>query len=204
MQVEAGYMKRWIALVILAIATSPFVAAQDASRVDLFGGFSILNGDSPAGNGRDSFFGWQASATGNIKPWFGIVADFGGQYKNYSNLVVEVPPAAYVVSADVRAYEYLFGPQFRLRARRATVFAHVLVGGVHQYAHVGFYAPGPTTSTGTMDGLAMGIGGGLDVNLARHFAVRIVQFDWMPGRIQGNWQTDAVRIGIGVVAKLGH
>jgi hypothetical protein len=193
-------MRRSIALVLFAVAGSALAVAQDSSKVDLFGGFSILNSDRPVASGRDSFFGWQGSATGNITRRLGIVADFGGQYKNYNNLVVQVTPATYPVSADVRAYEYLFGPQFRLRASRATVFAHVLAGGIHQYAAVQQF----NTGTATVDGFAMGVGGGLDISLSRRFAVRIVQFDWLPSRIQGDWQTDAIRLGFGGVVKLGH
>ena len=52
-------------------------------QVDVFGGFSFLNADSPSGVGRDSFRGWQASATGYVLPNLGLVADFAGHYKSY-------------------------------------------------------------------------------------------------------------------------
>jgi hypothetical protein len=192
-------MRRFIALATLVIAASTLAVAQNGSKLDVFGGFSVLNTDSPNSSGRDSFYGWQASATGYLKPWFGLVADFGGQYKTYN--AVPNPPGG-VTSVDVSSYEYLFGPQVDFRAKVVTLFAHFLAGGIHQNAGIAVF-PGGALDV-SANGFSMGIGGGMDVNVSRHFAIRVIQVDWLPARIQGDWATDAVRIGFGAVLRVGH
>lgn len=156
------------------------------AQVDLFGGFSFLNVDSPSGVGRDSLSGWQASATGYVLHNLGVVADFGGHYKSYS--VAGAP------NIDLSSIEYTFGPQVRFPVHRFTPFAHFLAGGLHQHSS-GFI----NTTLNSRPLLA--VGGGLDVDVAGHVAIRIIQFDWLPAHVQGTWQNDAIRLGFGIVLK---
>ena len=156
-------------------------------QVNVFGGFSFLNADSPSGVGRDSFSGWQASATGYVLPNLGLVADFGGHYKSY--------PVLGAPTIDLSSFEYLFGPQVRVRASRFSPFGHFLAGGLRQHSHGGGFIDMSENS------LLLGVGGGLDVDVTKHLAIRIVQFDWLPAHIQGTWQNDAIRVGFGVVLR---
>jgi opacity protein-like surface antigen len=71
----------------------------------------------------------------------------------------------------------------------ATVFAHALFGGINAGGHISDSA------------FAMGFGGGLDVNVNDHFAVRAVQFDWIPIQNAGAWDTNTIRFGFGIVIK---
>ncbi len=124
---------------------------------------------------RVNVAGFQASVAGNFHKNLGIVGDFGGHFKS-----------------GQRMWEYLFGPQVSLRQSRTTVFAHALFGGANPEGSPNHY-------------FAMGIGGGLDVNLGDHFGVRLVQFDWIPIRFDkdntGQWYKDQVRFGFGIVIK---
>ena len=156
--------------------------AQDYPKAEVFGGFSILTvGESsnPFEGQRDNLFGFQANAAFNVSENFGVEADFGGQYKSFDEFDV-----------TAHTYQYLFGPRFSLRGEKTTVFAHALFGGVT----VG--AAGESESA-----FAMGLGGGLDVNLSDRFAVRVVQFDWIPIHDQGEWYNNTVRFGFGIVIK---
>jgi hypothetical protein len=116
--------------------------------------------------------GFQASVAGNFHKNVGIVGDFGGQYKNGGSV-----------------YEYLFGPKFSMRQSKATVFAHTLFGGISAGGNISDSA------------FAMGFGGGLDLNVNDRFAVRAVQFDWIPIHDAGAWDTNTIRFGFGIVIK---
>jgi hypothetical protein len=48
----------------------------------------------------------------------------------------------------------------------------------------------------------MGMGGGADYNATRNIAIRVVQADYIPSRLGGNWFHD-FRVGAGVVFKFG-
>lgn len=154
-----------------------FAQAQtEFPKAEVFGGFSILSsGDN--GN-RDQFYGWQASAAGNLNKMAGIVADFAGNYRKESGVTVKV-------------HQFLFGPQFTTRTEKASYFAHFLLGGVN--ARGGGFSE---------NGFAMGIGGGVDVRASDRIAVRVVQFDWLPNRFEGEWSKSEVRFGFGVVFKV--
>ena len=176
-------MKKTILLLLgMLILVCGTAFAQDYPKAEVFGGFSVLTvGDSsnPFENQRDNFFGFQADGAFNFHENLGVEADFGGQYKGFDQ-------------ADVTAhfYQYLFGPRFTLRQEKANVFAHVLFGG----ATAG-------VAGHNENAFAMGIGGGLDVNVNDRFAVRIVQFDWIPIHDQGEWYNNTVRFGFGIVIK---
>jgi hypothetical protein len=185
---------------------APAMLAQNVSKVDLFGGFSLLNADSASGSGRDSVYGWQGSATWNVKPHVGLVADFGGQYKSY-----DVPYQGTTLSLNTSNYDYLFGPQFAMRSGNIAVFAHVLAGGLRQTAAVpvsSLFTSSASVNVSS-NGFLVGLGGGLDINVGRHAAIRVIQFDWLPERGndpysgQSVWSTDAIRLGFGVVFRAG-
>ncbi len=168
---EEQVKKLVLMLMVLLVLTSVSAWAQDKfPKAEVFGGFSVLSLDP--GYERIQPLGFQASVTGNFHKNFGVVGDFGGQYKNGAGV-----------------YEYLFGPKFSMRQRKATVFAHALFGGINAGGHVSDSA------------FAMGFGGGLDVNVNDHFAVRAVQFDWIPIQDAGAWDTNTIRFGFGIVIK---
>jgi opacity protein-like surface antigen len=162
-------------------------AQDDYSKAEVFGGFSILSvgSDEDVFSEREQFYGFQANAAFNVTENFGVVADFGGQYKSFE---IEEDEETFEINAHV--YEYLFGPRFSLRGERATVFGQALFGG----ATLG----GDGES---INGFAMGFGGGVDVNVSDRFAVRVVQFDWIPTRFEGVWNNNTVRFGFGIVIK---
>lgn len=155
------------------------LAQEDFPKAEVFGGFSIASTDLGAGNliDRQTFYGFQANAAFNFHKNVGIVADFGGHYKG-------------VGGGTLHAYEYLFGPRASLRSEKATVFGHALFGGA-------------TIGDGglSQNGFAMGFGGGIDVNAGKRFAIRVIQFDWIPARFEGDWINDNVRFGFGIVIK---
>jgi hypothetical protein len=94
----------------------------------------------------------------------------------------------------------LFGPQFTLRRRRATAFANALVGvnATVLRAHSGRLYDDIVRQTF----LALGFGGGLDVNWTRLAAIRAFQVQYVPTHRSGHWYPQYV-ISTGVVFRFG-
>lgn len=100
------------------------VAAQEAPRAELFGGYSYFRAD-----GGGNLHGWNASIAGNVSGWFGLVADFSGHYGSQS-LRVQGPGMVFIdADADADVHNFLAGPRFSYRKNeRLTPFAHALFG----------------------------------------------------------------------------
>lgn len=153
------------AAVLLALPL--FAQAQDAPKVEIFGGYSYLRANSE-GDGLD-LHGWNASAAVNFTKWAGIVADFSGHYGD-----VTVAPG---VSPDVSTYLFLLGPRFSYRKHNVlTPFGHVLLGVSR--LHTSYNAFG-TRIRDRDSSFAMAIGGGLDAKVHKNLAIRLFQADYV-------------------------
>ncbi len=176
-----------VAAVMLLLAAEQVTAQPDYPKAELFGGFSYLPAD---GNDfpRQTSGGFQASVSVNLNRWFGVAADFGGQYNSASNLGPNFPG----ISADSSVYEYLVAPRFTLRQERVNVFVHGLIGGATGRTSIGGFADSELTFGG---------GGGVDVGVTSRAALR-AQFDLLGSFadiLEGN-----SRFGIGMVVRLGR
>src|SRR5688572_28740544 len=104
-------MRRLFVMVVVVLAFSQVsLWAQDVPSAELFGGFSILSVEGDPD--RFNPLGWQASVAFNGSGAFGIVGDFGGQYKD-----------------GVSAHQFLGGIRGNARRERANIFVHGLAGG---------------------------------------------------------------------------
>ncbi len=81
-------------------------------------------------------------------------------------------------------YTYMVGPTFALRTERVTPFVHALFGGAH---------------ADNLNAFAMALGGGLDMNAGDHFAIRLIQADWLMFRRSGVSSNGNARVSVGVV-----
>ena len=73
-----------------------------------------------------------------------------------------------------------------IRTKRVTPFVHALFGGAH---------------ADRLNAFAMGLGGGLDVNASEHFAIRVIQADWLSFRRAGESVDSNVRVSAGIVLR---
>jgi hypothetical protein len=175
-----------LGLLVWAAATAPAFAQADYPPVEVFGGFSVLPADGDDFP-RQTSFGFQASIRGNLSRWFGIVGDFGGQYRTASNLGPNFPG----VVAKTSVYQYLAGPSFTVRRERVGGFVHGLVGG----------ARGRSSLEGFSDSaFALGGGGGVDVRLTERSAFR-AQIDYVGSFV--DILENNIRIGFGVTISVG-
>ena len=116
----------------------------------------------------------------------------GGTTKNIQNTGV-----------DLSTFTATFGPRYTWHSDRGrvAVFGQCLIGEAHGFNSV---FPSPQGATATFDTFALQVGGGIDLRVAKHFAVRPLQADWV--RTQFPNSTTGVqnnlRLGAGVVLRI--
>ena len=192
-------MSRYAIATISFIVISSLGFAQDStSKLQVFGGYSILHADHGGLNGpildsalgapsrtfavASNFNGWNAEAQYNVKRWFGIVADVSG---HYGTPVTTSSGSAVSGLPNGNSYAFLFGPALSYHARmRMTPFVHALFGLDRDSLSASTISGLPVTSPGstgavTDTGFAMALGGGLDYRLSHHAALRVGQFDYL-------------------------
>ena len=194
----------WIASIALALPMIAF--AQDTPKVEIFGGYSYLSVTHNISLGNIvptddavsqpapqqvapetivpfstlNLNRWNGAFQYNVNPWFGLVADFTGYYGSPSQTIEGTP-----VTFHTYEYDYLFGPRFSYRhSKRWTPFVHSLFGGGH--AHAKATSPDFTAISFTKNSFAMAIGGGLDLKVANHIALRLVDVDYVLTRFGGS------------------
>jgi hypothetical protein len=180
-------------LVCLIIALACGATAQDLPKVELFGGYSFLHLDVPdeiAGPStvipNVNLHGWRAGVTTNFGNHFGLVVEGSGHYGTASFSGIPV---------DATAYSVLAGPRLATRYRRLTFFATGLVGPA--YARAEEFGESASTVA-----LAAAMGGGVDLHLNRHFAVR-THPEYFLTRFLDERQ-DNFRFSTGLVFKFGE
>jgi hypothetical protein len=82
-------------------------------------------------------------------------------------------------------FTYLFGPQFNFGRDGKRIFGEALFGGASTNTYASLFKSANITglSAGT-NGFAMAFGGGLDIAIADHVALRPIQFDYFMTRYE--------------------
>jgi opacity protein-like surface antigen len=181
-------------------------------RVEWFIGYSYLRAipELAAGNRMVYLNGGSTSIAFNFNRYLGIVGDFGGF--NDSQLLLAGPgePSSAVDSSGT-AYTYLFGPRFSYRKHeRFTPFAQVLFGGIHASdvtLSSGCGGPG-CTPLPAENSFAMTAGGGLDLKVTHHIALRLIQAEYLMTRFEnratgGAATQNDMRLSAGLVFRFG-
>ena len=209
---EEIMLRRFFLAIGVCLVLGVAARAQDFPKAEVFGGYSYGNfGPSVSGAGRTNVNGWNTSLGVNLNRWFGLVSDFSGHYGSFNapinflpNLCVPAGCASGTISESDKYHNFLFGPQFSLRAKKATPFVHALFGGsrLNRSGTENIIFPPLTTpsassfSTSTTN-FAFAGGGGVDYKLTEKLAWR-VQADYLeigiPNRTLNN-----VRVSTGIV-----
>lgn len=167
---EKSPAKKMFLALGVALLAALSVHAQVDPKAEISASFSVLQPDT---RGTYLMPGWQSNLSLNLRKRFAIATDIGAQYRGRSQRV-----------------EALMGPQFTVRGKSATGFAHVLIGSLR--------LSGPFGG----NSFAAAFGGGVDVNAGKRVAVRMFQFDYIPNTVGFG---SAVRLGLfGIVIKLGQ
>jgi Outer membrane protein beta-barrel domain len=173
-------MHKLVALVCLCVFVPLRLAAQEQPKATVFGGYSYLrNGSSNNFGGSNSLNGWEGQATYNFTPYLGITADINGSYRTAASFALLPGVSA---SANQRLYSFLFGPTVTANMGPVSVFGHALFGEAHSSLGAGVNLPiigGLSQGLTSANAFAMAFGGGIDIPVSRHFAIRAAQVDFV-------------------------
>ena len=151
-------------------------------RAELFLGYSYIRGVptlSP-GNRMDFLNGGSTSIAFNLNRTLGLVGDFGGYNAREIQITGAGANPARVADASGTAFTYLAGPRLSFRHDRITPFVQILFGGVHASQVTLSNCTGVLcTPLPTENAFAMTAGGGVDLRIHRHLAIRIVQAEYL-------------------------
>jgi hypothetical protein len=116
-------------------------------------------------------------------------------------------PLGHEANMRIDATQFLAGPELTLRAQKFSVFVHGLCGLTHTSLNVlrgyssTWYLDSPDYSAlATRTSLAFGAGGGIERNFNDHMAFRLLDADYIPSRVDGQWESN-IRVGTGVNLK---
>ena len=177
-------MRKVLYIALAVMLCGLYAVAQDYPKAELFGGFNLThldteNAQTLIGGGvsvKSWYPGWTVAGQFNLTKLLGVKGEFSGNYGTPLTIPGEPFPSA-------RAYTFLFGPVFSFRGDRITPFVHALFGGNHiTIDSSAFFG----TPSGSETSFAMAFGGGLDVKVSHHFAVRLGQFDFLYTKHCGN------------------
>jgi hypothetical protein len=184
-----------LALVSAALAFTATAPAQNSTpRFEIFGDYSYMQ-FNPTLSGLQSkaFNGGGGGAQINFGRYFGIKGEFQGYGStNWTDTITAtpvvtphggtIPIGTYTSRANM--FTYLFGPTFGVHASRFNVYGEVLFGGSNSTGYVNLAnaidANGGTLAVnGSQHPYTMAVGGGVDLKVHQHIALRLGEFDWI-------------------------
>ncbi len=179
----------------LLLLSAPLTSAQTFDRIELGGNYSYTRTNAPPGdcgcfgmNGGAGWFGY------NFGRSLMLVGEVGSQYASDINST----------TGDLRLTSFLVGLRRTWhRGHRISPFGQLLLGGAHAS---GALTPTPAGLAGSANAFAMAAGGGVDVKIMRHVALRLVQADYYLTRFDNsvNDHQNNLRIGAGLVFRFGR
>jgi hypothetical protein len=172
------HTKKWFVLLIFLMLGSYTLSAQttpandvNPPKAEIFVGYENihLSSNFQGASSSNNLNGWATSLTGYFTEHIGGTAEFSAQYGTYNG-------------AGTDLYTTLFGPSFRSKlkgvgSRPVTVFGRALFGTTAGSS--GETPGGIFAASGTVRLFTMAFGGGMDINLNRHIAIRPVQLDYV-------------------------
>jgi hypothetical protein len=130
---------------------------------------------------------------GSLGVNFGEYFMLKGEFQGYgtTTFTYHVPTTANSVGGTFQSqgnmFTYMFGPQVTFPLNNKRIFAEALFGGANTNAYGNlFKAASVTGLSSSNNGFAMVFGGGFDIAITDHLAVRPVQVDYFLTRYQWN------------------
>jgi len=174
-----------------------------AQRFQIYGDYSYLH-FSPTIGGVQSreFNGGGGGAQLNFLKIFSIKADFAAYPSEpfsvtYTGPIVtpngNIPAGTYSTHGDL--FTYLFGPELIIPIPKIKPYGEVLVGGSQTNAYTNLSnqinQAGGSVSIPTQHPFTLAAGGGLDVDVTKHFGIRLAEFDYVLTRYHNPLTNDS-------------
>lgn len=185
---------------------------SDTPKFELFLGYSnVLATPMSPSNRIADIQGGDTNIAFNLNRYFGLVGDFAGYHANTLTFDQAGAPSR-DVGARGKAFTYMGGPRLSYRRPRFTLFAQALFGDANARTVTidGCSGSSSCTPLTNENSFAMALGGGLDLNLRRHFAFRLIQAEYLltrfrdPSIASGTAGTrNDVRLSSGIVFRFG-
>ncbi len=206
-----------------AEAAAPIPSAPDAAamphregqgngvpKVELFLGYSYLRAmpTMEAGNRLVWLHGGSTSIAFNLNRHLGLVADFGVLTNSQMRFTGAYTSTIDVDNPNVAVLTFLGGPRLSFRHERFTPFVQALFGGIHANQVSIANCTFGCTLLPSENAFALTAGGGLDINVRRHLAIRIVQAEYLMTEFR-DYSTGAtgmqndMRLSAGIVFRFG-
>jgi opacity protein-like surface antigen len=182
-------------------------------RAELFLGYSYLRSVPfqpmlTPGNRMVHLNGGSTSIAFNLNRYIGLVGDFGGFDDNKLQIAGTGANPPRAADASGTAFTFMAGPRLSFR-HRITPFAQALFGGIHASQVTLSNCTGALcTPLPSENSFAMTAGGGLDLRIHRHLAIRLVQAEYLMTNFAdlstGNRDTqNDIRLSSGLVFGFG-
>jgi len=198
-------MRLAMVAILCSVGTLASAQAQPAPKWELFGGYSFVDPGTdvhgllpgatlPVSSSLESNpRGAGASITFNFNRWFGLTGDISADLSSGEKGVA-------MRIDDAEFFNLSAGPKITFRSRHFSPFLEALMGE-HRLASEVF---GSDRDFGFM------AGGGLDLNLNRHFALRLIRADYLfsnhqygPSSVVPATDVRGVRLQSGIVLMWG-
>jgi opacity protein-like surface antigen len=133
----------------------------------------------------------------NVNRVFGLVAELGANYTGDAGKTL----------LGNTTFQYLFGPRFNWRKSRFTPYVQTLFGGERFSNGFSANSTSPRLLT-SQNNFAAAFGGGVDVNVSSHFAVKPIQLEYLmtqasTGAGNLNFVQNNLRYSAGLVLRFG-
>lgn len=176
------------------IGLSAGPASAQVARMEVGGEYSFVNTNAPPGgcgcfsmNGGTGWFAY------NLFPNIAVIGEIGSEHASNIDHT----------SADLTLTSFLGGVRYSRRwFGKMAPFGQLLLGGAHAS---GSLTPTSSGQSGSANAFAMVAGGGMDLEMLRHWKVRLIEVDYFSTRFDngGNDHQNNLRVSLGVAYRFG-
>ena len=159
---KRGIARLAVAATVLLLSTAIFAQEQPVPKWEVFAGYSWADANSKINRVpiRNYPAGFGVAGTYDFSKWVGLTVDFGGHYNGNNT-------GSGRINSSLNTF--MVGPKLTFRGEHFSPFAEVLVG-LSRFRPSGFEPD---------HRLAFQAGAGIDMGLNRHWALRLIQADFI-------------------------